>query len=131
MNDGRGSNPFSMMLGLCLALYAIVSITLTQGTSISELCLMLMLGGLLLSLTAPRLAFTLWIISSGYIDLVKRLMVLSGRVSQDDLYYVLGIHPLMLGGITLTLVVGAMLGSAMLLVGPRVYAALRCFSLTT
>ncbi len=110
MNDGRGSNPFSMMLGLCLALYAIVSITLTQGNSISELCLMLMLGGLLLSLTAPRLAFTLWIISSGYIDLVKRLMVLSGRVSQDDLYYVLGIHPLMLGGITLTLVVGAMLG---------------------
>jgi hypothetical protein len=110
MNDGRGTNPFSMMLGLCLALYAIFSITLTQGNSISELCLMLMLGGLLLSLTSPRLAFTLWIISSGYIDLIKRLMVLSGRVSQNDLYYVLGIHPLMLGGITISLVIGAMLG---------------------
>ncbi|GEP44584.1 hypothetical protein [Brevifollis gellanilyticus] len=110
MNDGRGTNPFSMMLGLGLALYAIISVTLTQGNSISELCLMLMLGGLLLSLTSPRLAFTAWIITSGYIDLVKRLMVLSGRVSQSDLYYVLGIHPLMLGGITISLIVGAMLG---------------------
>jgi hypothetical protein len=110
MNDTRGSNPFSMMLGLCLALYAIVSITLTQGNSISELCLMLMLGGVLLSLTSPNLAFTFWIISSGYIDLAKRLMVLTGRVNQTDLYYVLGIHPLMLGGITISLLVGAMLG---------------------
>ncbi|MES2595847.1 MAG: hypothetical protein V4662_10950 [Verrucomicrobiota bacterium] len=110
MNDGRGANPFSMMLGLCLALYAIISITLTHGNSISELCFMLMLGGLLMSVAAPKPAFTLWIISSGYIDLVKRLMVLTGRVNQSDLYYVLGIHPLMLGGITLSLMVSGMMG---------------------
>jgi hypothetical protein len=129
--ESRPTNPLALILGLGLALYAVFSITLTQGNSISELCLMLMLGGVLLSLTAPNLAFTFWIITSGYIDLAKRLMVLTGRVNQTDLYYVLGIHPLMLGGITISLLVGAMLGRQRLNMGDfaRFMAALALMAL--
>lgn len=110
MNDNRLGNFIAVALGILAALYAIFSIILTQGNSISELCLMLMVLGLLLSLAAPRIAFTFWVISSGYIDLLKRLMVVSGRVTHNDLYNVLGIHPLMLGGLTISLLIGGLLG---------------------
>jgi hypothetical protein len=110
MNDNRQGSFIAIFLGVLASLYAIFSIILTQGNSISELCLMLMVSGLLLSLAAPKVALTFWIISSGYIDLLKRLMVVSGRVTHSDLYNVLGIHPLMLGGLTLSLLIGGLLG---------------------
>ncbi len=110
MNDSRGGQIFALLIGLCLILYGVFSVILTQGNSISELCLLLMIGGFLLCLVSPKLGFSLWIIASGYMDLVKRLTVLSGNVTQLDLYYILGVHPLMLCGLCASILIGALLG---------------------
>ena len=99
MNDNRGTNALVMMLGICFGLYAIFSVMLTEGNSISELCRMLMVAGFLLSFLNPKLGLLIFLASSGYIDLLKRLMVVSGRITQMDLYFVLGIHPLMMAGL--------------------------------
>ena len=85
MNNNRGTNALVMMLGICFGIYAIFSVMLTEGNSISELCRMLMVGGFLLSFLNPKLGLILFLASSGYIDLLKRLMVVSGRITQMDL----------------------------------------------
>jgi len=110
MNDQRGTSVLLMMLGIGFALYATFSVLLTDGNSISELCRILMVAGFLFSLMKPRLGLTVWLLSSGYVDLLKRLMVVSGRISKNDLYYVLGIHPLMMAGICAGVLVGGFTG---------------------
>lgn len=110
MNDSRGGQIFALLIGMCIVLYGVFSVMLTQGNSISELCMLLMAGGFLLCLVSPRLGFLVWIISSGYMDLIKRLTVLSGNVTQMDLYYILGVHPLMLCGLCASILIGALLG---------------------
>ncbi len=110
MNDSRGGQILALVLGLCLTLYGVFSVMLTQGNSISEMCFLFMVGGFLLCLVAPRLGLAFWIVSSGYMDFIKRLTVLSGNVTQMDLYYILGVHPLMLCGLAASVMISALLG---------------------
>jgi len=110
MNESRGGQIIALLMSLCLAVYAVFAVMLTQGNSISEMCQILMVGGVLLCFISPKSALVVWIISSGYMDLIKRLTVLSGKVSQMDLYYILGIHPLMLCGLCASIFIGALLG---------------------
>ncbi len=110
MNENRGGAIFLTILGLGFGLYAVFSVLLTDGNAISELCRLLMGAGFLFCLISPKSGFMLWLVTCGYIDLVKRLMVLSGRISYTDLYYVLGIPPLMMAGICLSILAGAILG---------------------
>lgn len=110
MNDTRGGQILALLIGMCMILYGVFSVMLTQGNSISEMCFLLMVGGFLLCLVSPRIGFVLWIVSSGYMDLIKRLTVMSGNVTQLDLYYILGVHPLMLCGLCLSVMGGALLG---------------------
>ncbi|MEZ5384999.1 MAG: hypothetical protein R3F13_05740 [Prosthecobacter sp.] len=110
MSDQRGSNMLVQLLGMVLGLYAIFSVMLTDGNSISELCRILMAGGFLFCALRPRAGLFVWLISSGYMDLLKRLMVSTGRISQMDLYFVLGIHPMMMAGLCVGVVLGALTG---------------------
>ena len=110
MNENRGSSVFVLLLGTAFALYGIFSVLLTDGNSISEFCRMLIVAGFLVAALNPRLGLILWLVSSGYIDLLKRLMVVSGRITQTDLYYVLGVHPLMMAGLCVGVVVGGFTG---------------------
>lgn len=97
-----------LMLG---GLYAVASVMLTEGNSIGQMCQYLLAGGFLFSLIAPRAGFFMWIVFCGYNDLLKRLLVVGGRVTQDDLKFVLGITPAMFSGIVVSLVFGGLLGS--------------------
>lgn len=117
MSDSRVGQVLALGMSLCLALYAVFSVMLTQGNSISEMCLILMVGGVMLCLFSPNMGLAVWIISSGYMDLIKRLTVVSGRVGQMDLYYILGIHPLMLCGLCASVFIGALLGKQRLTSG--------------
>lgn len=98
------------MLGMLLGLYAIFSVMLTDGNSISELCRILMAGGFLFCALRPRAGLFVWLVSSGYMDLLKRLMVSTGRISQMDLYFVLGIHPMMMAGLCVGVLLGVLTG---------------------
>ena len=110
MNGNRNSNVLVQMLGMLLGLYAIFSLMLTEGNSISELCRILMVAGFLFCALSPRVGLFVWLVSSGYMDLLKRLMVSTGRISQTDLYYVLGIHPMMMAGLCVGVLLGGITG---------------------
>ena len=97
-----------LMLG---GLYSIASVLLTSGNTIGELCRFLLVGGFVFCLVSPRLGFFIWLTFCGYNDLVKRLLVIGGRVTQDDLTFVLGITPAMFGGLITSLIVGGLMQS--------------------
>lgn len=96
------------MLG---GLYSIVSVLLTNGNTIGELCRFLLVGGFIFAFVSPRIGFFVWLTFCGYNDLVKRLLVIGGRITQDDLTFVLGITPAMFGGLVASLVVGGLMQS--------------------
>lgn len=110
MNGNRNSNALVLMFGIAFGLYAIFSVMLTDGNAISELCRILMVAGFVFCTLNPRQGLFLWLVSSGYIDLLKRLMVGSGRITQMDLYFVLGVHPMMMAGLCLGVFLGGFTG---------------------
>jgi hypothetical protein len=109
MNDS--SNKFIVAGGVIFVLFAVTSILLGEINAIAHLFFYLMFGGGMLALLAPRQGFILLLVSCAYVDLLKRLMVVSGRMSMGDLYYVLGFSPVLLGIILLSLVARAAVGS--------------------
>ncbi len=94
-----------------LGLYVVISVLLSHRNGLASLCFYLLIAGGIWGLLAPRSAFYLWIFSCGYTDLLKRVMVVFGNIQQNDLYYVLGIPPVIFAGITISLVVGGLTGS--------------------
>ncbi len=108
------NSPLTVIIIACcavLGLYVVLSILLSGGNGLAKLCFYLLIAGGIWGLLAPRSAFYLWIISCGYTDLLKRVMVVFGNIEQTDLYYVLGIPPIMFAAITVSLVVGGLSGS--------------------
>ncbi|TDU73400.1 hypothetical protein EI77_01870 [Prosthecobacter fusiformis] len=115
MNEGRSGALFPLILLGAGGFFALASILLTEGNTIGEFCRYLLVGGFLLSVVAPRVGFYTWLTLCGYNDLLKRLMIMGGRVSHEDLKYVLGITPAMFGGVVVALAVGGLLGTRRLM----------------
>lgn len=93
-----------------MGLFVIASILLGHGNQLATLFRYLLVVGFLAGLIFPRGGLMFWLALCGYTDLLKRFMVVFGRVQYSDLYNVLGIPPVMLGGITLAVIVGAFTG---------------------
>jgi len=89
-------------LGLMLGMWMIIDILSGNANRLGSLFLRLMIVGFLVGIVSPRKGVYLAIISTGYIDLFKRLMVTDYHVSYMDLYYVLGFTPVLVGAITLS-----------------------------
>ncbi len=113
MNIGSQGNPLAVLAtigGLIIATYVASSILLDQGNQLAGLFYYLMLGSGMLGVIAPRLSFTLLILQCAYLDLFKRLMVIAGNITFTDLFWVLGIAPVTVigisGGLLLRLVFG-------------------------
>jgi len=98
-NTSRGSSMLIGFAGLAIMLYVLSSVLLTDGNLVGNLCKYLLVAGFVFGLMAPRGTFIVWLIGCGYLDLLKRLMIVSGRMFQDDLFYVLGVAPATFGGI--------------------------------
>lgn len=111
MNRGNPSASAIIAMLMLGGLYAVASVILTEGNTIGQMCQYLMIGGFLLSLLAPRLGFFIWIIFCGYNDLLKRFLVVGGRITHEDLKFVLGITPAMFGGVVASLVFSGLMGS--------------------
>jgi len=101
---------FTIAVGGLFSLFAIVSIMLGEGNTLANVFLYLIIGTCGLAVIAPRTAFFVFLVTCGYVDLFKRLMVVSGRVSMDDLYYVLGLAPALLSCIILSVLVRGIIG---------------------
>ncbi|MEN3940938.1 hypothetical protein WJU23_06575 [Prosthecobacter sp. SYSU 5D2] len=115
MNEGRSGALLPMFVMGGIGLFALASILLTEGNTIGEFCRYLLVGGFLLSVVAPRAGFYIWLTLCGYNDLLKRLMIMGGRVTHGDLPFVLGITPAMFGGVVVALILGGLIGGRRLM----------------
>ena len=110
MNSRNTVAPIAIIAGMLAGLFVIASVLLSSGNQLAALCRFLLVGGFVFGFLFPRAGLLFWLGLCGYTDLLKRLLIVSGRISFNDLYYVLGMPPVMLGGITLAVLVGAVTG---------------------
>jgi hypothetical protein len=103
-------NPL-IIIGACLlGALTCISVFLGEGNILANLFLYLIAGSALVALVSPRAGFFVCLISSAYVDMLKRLMVVSDRVQMQDLYYVLGFTPVTFGMVTLALFIRGLVG---------------------
>lgn len=105
-----GASPLVIIGAGLLILYVAVSILLGDGNTMGSLFFYLLIFGGVFGMMAPKGAFYLFIFLCGYLDLLKRLMVVAGSVSVIDLYYVLGIAPVTVTGVLIGVVVRMFFG---------------------
>lgn len=113
--ESRGtSSLFAGFAGLGIILYMLVSVLLTEGNIVGHLCMFLLVAGFIMGMIAPRGTLVVWLVGCGYLDFLKRLMVVSGRIFQDDLFYVLGVAPATFAGIATGVVLHGFFGTVRL-----------------
>jgi hypothetical protein len=102
----------ALMLAIFLgmALYITLDIMLAEGRSLGRLYLYMAIAAFLCGAVASRSAFFVCLITTGYIDFFKRLMAVFGRPSPTDLYYILGIPPLLIAGAVVNLLIQFLMG---------------------
>jgi hypothetical protein len=86
---------FINALGLCLALIMVMSFLSGGGNEIGGLLKFLSLGALLFTLYSPVFGFWTLILSIGYIDLLKRMLVLGNHINFDDVTALLAFPPIL------------------------------------
>ena len=104
---------FNPLLGIAAALgslFVIATVLLGHGNQLALLFRYLLVAGFFAGLLFPKGTLIFWLVLCGYTDLLKRFMVVFGNVEYSDLYNVLGIPPMMIAGVTLAVVVGALMG---------------------
>ncbi len=89
------------LVGLALAVYAGLFAVGYGGNPVKSL--MLLLGGasMVIASLRPRIGLALLVITSAYLDLIKRLLVCFGMSSMSDVTGVLAVAPMILLGIFL------------------------------
>ncbi|MCP5541781.1 MAG: hypothetical protein H7A52_16690 [Akkermansiaceae bacterium] len=100
--------PSSGLMAICLvvaggvlAAVALVYVVLTSGgNSLSQLAKYVAGVAFVAGVVNPRAAMFPFIVATIYLDLLKRLLILYDRVGFMDLFFVLGIGPALLAGIT-------------------------------
>ncbi len=113
MNSGSQGSPLAVLatiFAMVMAVYVASSILLEQGNQLAGLFYYVMLASGLMGVIAPRLSFGLFILQCAYLDLLKRLMVFAGTITLTDLFWVLGIAPVTIVGISAGLVLRVAFG---------------------
>lgn len=97
-------------IGGTLGVLVITDLLSGSGNSLAKLARTLAGVGFVASVLNPRLGVFLLVLSTAYLDLLKRMLVFYDRPTMIDLYYVLGVAPLIMAGVTAGILAGAMLG---------------------
>ena len=100
-----------VLIAAVLALYLTFDVMSTGGNAVGKIYFYALLGSALFGLLAPRPALTCLFFFTAYLDTFKRFMILDSGVSMRDLYYVLGIAPATIAGISLSLLNSAVQGN--------------------
>ena len=115
MNNGNQSSPLTIMAiigALAVAVYVSSSILLSQGNQLAGLSFWITILCGVMGVLVPRLSFSLLVFQCAYIDLFKRLMIIAGKITFDELFYVLGIAPVTMVGIATGLALRMIFGQA-------------------
>jgi hypothetical protein len=110
MNQAALGKIVIIILALVFAVVVMLDVLTSYGSSLGRLYLYVAIFSFIFACVAPRGAFALFIFCTCYIDLFKRFMIVYGRPSQLDLYYVLGIPPLLIAGIVAHLLLSFIIG---------------------
>lgn len=97
--------------GMLVALYVASSVLMSEGNQLASLFFYLMVGSGVMGIMAPRFTFTVFILQGAYLDLLKRMLVMDGRVDFTDLFWVLGIAPVTVVSIAAGLLLRVVFGS--------------------
>ena len=109
--DRRSITMALLVGGTCLLGMLLVANMLSgSGNSLAKMARALAVAGLISGFINPRLGIYLLVISTAYLDLFKRMLVLYDRPTMLDLYYVLGVAPLIMGGVVAGVIMGALIG---------------------
>ena len=106
----------TLSIGLIIAAGCLLGVLLMtdllsgSGNSLAKLARALAVAGFIGGFFNPRLGVYLLVISTAYLDLLKRLLVFYDRPTMVDLYYVLGVAPLIMAGATAGVIGAAFLG---------------------
>jgi hypothetical protein len=111
-SESRGCPAVAIIgIGLCAAMYFIVSLMMTSGNQLGLLFRLILAGSALLGIWQPQRGFFMLVLLSGYTDLMKRLLVLVDKISYEDLTYVLATPPVLMLSITIGTLAKCMAGS--------------------
>lgn len=110
----NGINVKAIFVGLCglaLGLYIMVEILLARTSSLGQLYLYLAIAAFVFGAVSPRPAMYVLILCTGYIDVLKRLMVVGGNPTMLDVAYILAIPPLLVAGTIVSACLSMTLGN--------------------
>ena len=99
-----------LAVGGTLGVLVITDMLSGSGNSLAKLARTMAATGFMASVLNPRLGVYLLVLSTAYLDLLKRMLVFYDRPTIIDLYYVLGVAPLVMAGVAAGILAGAMLG---------------------
>lgn len=108
MIQHRTLAPVLVILAVLSGLFVIVSVLLGDGNDLATLFRYLLVAGFVCGFLFPKRTIMVWMVLCGYTDLLKRLMVVFGDVERSDLFNVLGIPPMIVIGVTLSVLVGGL-----------------------
>jgi len=94
---------FVIMAALMGGLLIVMTILMSSGNVLGQFFKFLLATLFLFGVIFPKPGFYTLVVACGYFDLLKRLLVVADRVTYDDLTYVLGCPPALLGGVLLGL----------------------------
>ncbi|NNE90778.1 MAG: hypothetical protein HKN23_03950 [Verrucomicrobiales bacterium] len=108
------SNAIALMLvtvgGTAVAMVLVYTILTSRGNNLSQFAIYLAVAGFIGGFFNPRGMMYPFVIATVSLDLLKRLLILFDRPTVMDLYFVLGIAPLMILGIFCGTLVGGIFG---------------------
>lgn len=108
------------------AVYVMLSVLLDMGNAIGSLAQFLCLGSFVLGIFQPRKTLFIMVLYAAYSDLLKRLMILDGHVTMNDVIWARGLAPVTLAGICIGAIARSM-GSGSILEPRKMKTLLLCF----
>jgi hypothetical protein len=101
----------SVSLGLVMGLYVMIEVLLSGRSSLGQLYLFAAIGSFVFALASPKKAVYVVLLTTVYIDVFKRMMVIGGEPTLVDVAYVLAIPPLLIAGAIITVFLSAVIGN--------------------
>jgi hypothetical protein len=108
------SKGFIIVLFFIGAIYVMLSVLLDMGNAIGALAQFLCIGSFIIGVFQPRATLYLMVIYAAYSDLLKRLMILDGHVTMNDVIWARGLAPLTLAGICIGAIAKSISGGSIL-----------------
>lgn len=101
---------FVLLFGVVIGAYICVQALLSNTSVLGQLYLYVAIAAFILGLLSPRTALFALILSTGYIEYFKRLMIIAGTPTYFDVGCALATPPLLCAGATINLVLGVAMG---------------------